>query len=161
YRDLGQYEKAIADYDQAIQLRKDLPEPWYNRGNVYAFTWALLAYEPAIADFKQAILLKPDYAEAHCNLGVVLAFRGQFHEALAALRRGHDLGAKIKNWKHLAPFARWIKRCERLIELDAKLPAVLDGKEAPKGAGEQTEFAEVCAYKQLHAAAARFYEQAF
>src|SRR5262249_47529760 len=50
---------------------------------------------------------------------------------------------------------------ERLVELDEKLPGILEGKTAPASAAERIELAELCSIKRLNCGAARFYEGAF
>jgi hypothetical protein len=35
YHEKGDYDRAIADYDQAIQLQPDYPMAYFNRGNIY------------------------------------------------------------------------------------------------------------------------------
>ncbi len=52
-------------------------------------------------------------------------------------------------------------RCEKLIALEHRLPAVLTGKDKPAGASEMVEFAEVCGMLGQPAAAARLYSNAF
>jgi tetratricopeptide (TPR) repeat protein len=46
--------------------------------------------DEAVAEYREAIRLKPD-AGAHCNLGKALRTLGRYTEALAELRRGHEL----------------------------------------------------------------------
>jgi hypothetical protein len=45
--------------------------------------------------------------------------------------------------------------------LDARLPAILLGKEKPANAAEQIEFAYLCILKKRYAAVARFFRDAF
>jgi serine/threonine-protein kinase len=100
------------------------------------------------------------YAEAHCNLGLVLVHQGKFRQALDYLRRGHELGSKRARWPN--PSGRWIQNCERLLELDRRLPAVLRGEAAPGSAAERVEFARLCQrHKQFYAAATRLFDEAF
>jgi tetratricopeptide (TPR) repeat protein len=61
------YEKAIADHDQAIKVDPKNPAPYNNRGNVYL---AKNDFEHALADFDQAIKLNSKYAEALFNRGM-------------------------------------------------------------------------------------------
>src|SRR5262249_1313262 len=112
----------------------------------------------AIAAYKEAIRLKKDYPQAHCNLAHMLRDEGRFAEALTLERRGHELGSKNPRWPY--PSAQWVKRCERLVELDGKLPAILSGKEQPANATERAEYADVCQKKRLYAAATRLYREA-
>jgi tetratricopeptide (TPR) repeat protein len=127
----------------------------YNRGNALrrAEKW-----DEAIAAYKRALTLSPDYAEAHCNLGLTLRDRGKFADALAALKEGHELGSKLPGWKY--PSAGWLVEVERLVDLDARLPAILQGKAKAKDAAEQWAFAALCGRKQMHASAARLLQAA-
>jgi serine/threonine-protein kinase len=91
----------------------------------------------------------------------VLARQGKFAEALAAVRRGHELGSKRPGWRY--PSAQWVRQAERDVELDAKLPQFLNGQAQPADAAERLELARLCqtGHKQLNVAAVRFFEQAF
>jgi serine/threonine-protein kinase len=152
----GDVAGAVAEYRKAVALKPDYAEGHYDLG------WALYYQGDvagAVAEYRKAIALKPDYAEAHCNLGHALRQQGQFREALEELRRGHELGSRRPGWRY--PSAEWVRQCERLVELDEKLPALLDGKTAPAGAGERIELAGLCSLKHLNRAAARFYADAF
>ncbi len=62
-----EYDKAIADHDQAIKIDPKNPAPYNNRGNAYA---AKQDFEHAIADYDMAIKLNPKYAEAFLNRGM-------------------------------------------------------------------------------------------
>jgi tetratricopeptide (TPR) repeat protein len=61
------FDKAIADHDQAIKIDPKNPAPYNNRGNTYV---AKQDYEHAVADFDMAIKLNPKYAEAFFNRGL-------------------------------------------------------------------------------------------
>ena len=63
---LEDYQGAIEDYTQAIRLKPDLAEAYYNRGLAKS---DLGDKQGAIADFNEAIRLKPDYANAYYNRG--------------------------------------------------------------------------------------------
>ena len=58
------YECALTNYNQAIQLKPDWAEPYDNRGLAYA---AKGDYPRALADLSQAIQLQPNYADAFPN----------------------------------------------------------------------------------------------
>jgi serine/threonine protein kinase/Flp pilus assembly protein TadD len=137
-------------------------KPWhrtsYNLGNAL---WKQGKLAEAEAAFRDAVKLKPDYAEAHCNLGHVLRDKGLFRQAVEELRHGHKLGSRGgPNWKY--PSAQWLQHCERLAELDCRLPAILSGEQQPADTGERLTLAELCrVYRQRHAAAVRFYEESF
>jgi lipoprotein NlpI len=61
YKDKGNYERAIQDYGQAIQLKPDYAMAFYNRGNAYASKGE---YDRAIQDLNQEIRLRPDDTNA-------------------------------------------------------------------------------------------------
>ena len=53
----GDYERAIADFDQAITLKPDLTDAYYDRGNAYMQKGEK---EKAIADFKTVLGVSKD-----------------------------------------------------------------------------------------------------
>jgi hypothetical protein len=69
------------------------------------------------------------------------------------------LGSRRPNWPY--PSAQWVQECQRLAELDGRLPAVLRGEEPPANAAERNQYAVLCWYKKLYAASARFRAKAF
>jgi tetratricopeptide (TPR) repeat protein len=150
----GQHDEAIAEYREAIRLNNEYPEAHYNLGvNLQNYG----QQDEAVAEYRETIRLRDDYPEAHCNLGLILLTQGQFAEALAPLRRGHELGSNRPGWDY--PSAQWVKRCERLVELDARLPWIVLGVAWPRDAAECAELAFICATpaKQMYATAVRFY----
>ncbi|MEW5912651.1 MAG: tetratricopeptide repeat protein [Thermodesulfobacteriota bacterium] len=81
-------DKAIADYDMAIQAYPQFAMAYYNRG----LAWhAKKEYDKEIADYGKAIELNPNYAEAYGNRAYVLALQGHYKEALADAKRGVEL----------------------------------------------------------------------
>jgi tetratricopeptide (TPR) repeat protein len=155
-QETGNLDGAIACYRQAIDLAPKNAPAHNNLGSALGAQGKL---DEAIAEFRKAIALDPKFARAHCNLGETLKWKDKFREALAELRRGHELGSKNPSWR--LPSAQWVRRCERLVELDEKLPAMREGTTTPASPAEQTELAWLCAFKRLDRAAARFYEEAF
>jgi len=64
--ELQDYQRAIADYDQAISLNPNDASAYYNRGLA---RYKLEDYQGAIADYNQAISLNPNDASAYYNRG--------------------------------------------------------------------------------------------
>src|SRR5262249_33626780 len=96
---------------------------------------------------------------AHCNLGFVLQQQGDLSRALAALKKGHELGSRRPDWPY--PSARWARVGERLVELEGRLPTILSGETKPASAAERSEYALLCCGKQHCAAAARLWAESF
>ena len=85
----GDYERAIADFDQSIRLKPDWAVAYDNRGLAYALKGD---YDRAIADFTQAIKLEPDLAVAYLLRGMVYADTGEREKAIADLEKALELG---------------------------------------------------------------------
>jgi tetratricopeptide (TPR) repeat protein len=73
YQAEGDYDRAVIDYDQAIQLNPNDPIAFSNRGNAYKRKGDI---DHAIADFSEAIRLNPKFAEAFANRGLLKLKRG-------------------------------------------------------------------------------------
>ena len=71
---------AIADFNQAIILKPDYANAYYNRGAAKAM---LRRYNDAIADYDAAIILKPNYADAYSSRGALKAALGKHNDAIA------------------------------------------------------------------------------
>ena len=87
YHIQGQYEEALADYQQAIRLgrRAINSRVFNNRGLVHL---ALGRLGKAQQDIERAIGLDEAYANAHVNLGVVCIAQECYDDALVAFERG-------------------------------------------------------------------------
>ena len=89
YEDKGDYDRAIADYDQAIRLEPDYASAFNNRGVAYRLK---SDYDRAIRDYDQAIRLKPDYALAFNNRGYAYRQKGEYDHAI----RDYDQAIRLK-----------------------------------------------------------------
>jgi tetratricopeptide (TPR) repeat protein len=79
YGNLGQYQRAVQDfdeaipyYDKAIQLNPRYGEVYFHRGTAYA---KLRQYERAIQEYNEAVRLKPSDVLAYDSRGVAYAGR--------------------------------------------------------------------------------------
>jgi tetratricopeptide (TPR) repeat protein len=59
-----QYEKALADFNEALASKKDFAEAYFNRANTYT---KLLDMKKACEDIKQSAKLGYEPAKAHIN----------------------------------------------------------------------------------------------
>jgi tetratricopeptide (TPR) repeat protein len=153
----GDREGAIAAYRAALSHKPDFPEAHTNLGNALRSKGEL---EGAIAEFREALRINPNLAETHCGLGRTLLQQGRFEAAVSELRLGHELGSRRSDWN--LPSAEWIRNAERMVELESRLPGLLQGAAQPNDTGERLALAGLCQeHKQLYAASARWYAEAF
>jgi tetratricopeptide (TPR) repeat protein len=78
YDDKGDYDRAIADYDQVIRLDPKHAFAYSYRGSAYRHKGE---YDRAIADFDQAIKLDPKLVYAYNNRGNVYFLKGEYDRA--------------------------------------------------------------------------------
>jgi tetratricopeptide (TPR) repeat protein len=157
FQDQGDLKRAIDCYTRAVDLAPQFAEAHLNLGNVL---YGQKDWKGAFACYKRALALDPKFAEAHCNLGHALREQGHFAQALEALQQGHELGSQQTGWRY--PSAKWVEQCQHLLDLDARLNAILADDGQPKDTAEQLALADLCQrYKKRYAAAARFYAAAF
>ncbi|MBA7497843.1 Cell division coordinator CpoB [subsurface metagenome] len=81
---LGNYNKAIEAYKQAIRIDPDDAPTYYNLGLAYD---QLGLYKDAIEANKQAIRIDPDYANAYYNLGIAYKKHGLYKDAIEAFKQ--------------------------------------------------------------------------
>jgi tetratricopeptide (TPR) repeat protein len=154
--DLGRLVEAEAGYRTAIRLQAEFADAvYYNLATVLEAQGRL---EDAEGAYREALRLNPEFPDAHCNLGRLLLQTGRFAEALEERRRGHELGMRRADWRY--PSGQWVREAERMVALDARLPAVLMGDDRPADATERVTFAQLCYFRKLYAAAARLYAEA-
>ena len=75
----GDYQGAIADYDQALKVGPQDAEAYYGRG---AARLELGDYHGAIADYSQALRINPQDADAYYNRGVASYSLGRDQAAI-------------------------------------------------------------------------------
>jgi tetratricopeptide (TPR) repeat protein len=108
YLENGDYDSAIAEFTQAINLNPDFAEAYYNRseayyrlGNAYAnYNWAIAYRRLARTDransnilvYTNAILLNPNDAEAYSKRGDAFYNRG----SVSADKKDYDMA--IADW---------------------------------------------------------------
>ena len=102
----GRYDRAIQDYNQALQHDPSYVPAYNNRG----VAWAVKGqYNRAIRDYDQALRLDPSYVAAYNNRGKAYARKGDYDRAI----RDYDR-ALGRNPNYVAAY------CERGIAYAAK-----------------------------------------
>jgi tetratricopeptide (TPR) repeat protein len=148
---------AIAAFQKALELNPKLVEVYNNLGNALREKTDLAG---AIACFQKALELDPNFTLAHYNLGLVLRYRGEFAKSLVAFRSYRKLVAgQAKGKEQLAAFE--VRVAEQVLELEGKLPRLLQGAEHPSDAKQALLLHHLCCWKGRYAAAARFARDAF
>jgi tetratricopeptide (TPR) repeat protein len=113
YFDIHDYDHAIADFTQAIEMNRSDPYPYLVRGTSYN---AKGQYDLAVADFDTAIRLKPDYGVAFYERGVALRGKGDYARAI------QDFDQAIRLKPSPAAFnARCRTRAIAAVQLDVAL----------------------------------------
>ena len=80
YGNLGQYDKAIADFSRVIEIEPKSKEAYYDRGIAYA---TIGQVNKSIADYSRLIEIDPSYAKAYSNRGADYFNLGQLDKAIA------------------------------------------------------------------------------
>jgi len=88
YFDQGKYEKAIADFSRAIELKRDYADGYYNRGLAYQ---KKREYSKSVVDYTEAIKINPGYLKAYINRGQVYSANGDHENALPDFRRAIEI----------------------------------------------------------------------
>ena len=94
----GQYDQAISDFNQAIEMNPRYNKAYNNRGIVYRLKGQ---YNQAISDFNKAISINPLEAEAYNNLAWLFATAGAqgFRNGKKALELALN-ACGLSDWKN-------------------------------------------------------------
>ncbi|WP_088241245.1 tetratricopeptide repeat protein [Calothrix rhizosoleniae] len=76
----GDYQGAIAEFTQAIQIKGNFASAYSNRCLAYL---QLQDYQNAVSDCTQAIKISPDNTEAYLNRGLAYSRQGNYQAAIA------------------------------------------------------------------------------
>ncbi len=92
YLEKGQWDKAIAEYNEAIKLHPKYVEAYFNRGNAYDEKGQ---YKQAIYDFTKAIEINPRFAEAYNNRALSSYFKREYDKAWEDVHKAQNLGYQV------------------------------------------------------------------
>ena len=140
---------ALARYQQALRLDpKWAPVP--NVFQIPSKDQSLL--DEAIDHFRQAIRTEPQMAIAHGALGQALLVKRSLREAETSTQHSLDL-LQPPDKDLRRNVESLLQRCKRLLALEIRLPAIVQGKEK-SASSECLDVAELCFVKRHYAAAA-------
>jgi tetratricopeptide (TPR) repeat protein len=126
FRDKKLYDKAIASWSKAVQLKPDYSEVYYDLGNTYA---DVRKNEESILAYKKAIETDPNYLEAYNNLASVYTVTGKIDKAIDLWNKAVQISPNfaIAHF-NLAVFyfqkkeyGLAIKHCDKVIALGGKV----------------------------------------
>lgn len=83
-----EFDKAFADYDEAIRIDPKFAFPYSNRGDARRLNGNV---EQALADLNEAVRLDPTFANAYYNRGLAFEAKQKLQEALADFMRYVEL----------------------------------------------------------------------
>jgi Ca-activated chloride channel family protein len=79
----GKFEEAVNAYKQAIKLKQDYSEAYYNLGDAY---FQLSLYKQAIDAYKRAVRYQPEFAPTHNNMGTAYFKLGEHKKAIESYK---------------------------------------------------------------------------
>ena len=88
----GQYDKAIADFNKAIEINPRFAGFYNNRGLVNEEKGQ---YDKAISDYNKAIEINPRFAEAYNNRVVTYFYKRDYETAWDDVYKAQSLGYKV------------------------------------------------------------------
>ncbi len=120
-----EFDKAITDYNKAIELDPKFALAYNNRGLIWDDKGD---FDKAIADFNKAIELNPKDARFYSNRGVTWRKKGEFDKATADYDKAIELDPKVAGfysnrgaaWAEKGEFYKAIADYDKAIELDPK-----------------------------------------
>lgn len=132
YRLKGEYDRAIADYNQAIRINAKFATVYNNRAIAYDTKGD---YDRAIADYEQAIKLKPS-AETYFNRGNAHLGKSHYDRAIddynQAIKLKPDFAAAFDNrcWARavVGILKPALADCNQALRLMPNNPATLDSR---------------------------------
>lgn len=77
--DIGSYQPALTDFNDAIRINPLYAYAYYNRGHLY---YDKDVYRQALMDYSKAIEINPRYANAYGNRGNIYYLLGNYPEAI-------------------------------------------------------------------------------
>jgi tetratricopeptide (TPR) repeat protein/tRNA A-37 threonylcarbamoyl transferase component Bud32 len=132
-----------------VQLRQGLVSPSEFRPRLFS---------QAEGSFRRAAELEPNHGRNHVRLGDALKWQGRFAAALAAYRRGDELGRQEPHWPYNSKAL--IQEAEQLVAAEARLASGLkDMAGSPRL--DPLLAAQMYGYKRHYTAAAQWYARVF
>ena len=92
YQEKGQWDKAIAEYNEAIKLDPKFAEAYMTRGNVYI---QKDQFDQAFSDFNKALEINPKLAGAYMIRAMAYWYNGEYDKAWEDAHNAQSLGGQV------------------------------------------------------------------
>ena len=92
YRERGEYDRALREFDRALEIAPYMSQIHSNRGNAHAGKGH---FERAIADYDEAVRLDPGRRGALCQQGGRETREWRYGGRAVGLRHGRQVGSGI------------------------------------------------------------------
>jgi tetratricopeptide (TPR) repeat protein len=89
---MGEYDKAMSDYNKALEINPRYAKAYYNRGFLYR---KMGEYDKAISDYTKAIEIDSKYSLAYYNRGNAYYYKGEYENAWEDIKKARSLGYKV------------------------------------------------------------------
>jgi serine/threonine-protein kinase len=152
--DAGEWSAAVEDCREAVKLGPSAPSTHNALGLVLLGAGRS---DEAVDAFREAVRLDPRFSPAYVGLAHALLARGDIAEARETVARSGVIHRRDRSLEAASVAAK----AERMLALDARLPALLRGHDRPADARETAEFAQLCSFKKLYAESARLWSESF
>jgi tetratricopeptide (TPR) repeat protein len=97
YHEKGQVDKAISEYNKAIEIDPTFVWAYVNRGNVYEDN---SEYDQAISEYNKALKINSKLAAAYFNRGFVYDKKGEYDKAIADYNMAIKINPKLADAYH-------------------------------------------------------------
>lgn len=133
---MGEYDKAIADHNEAIRTDPTYAAGFMHRGNAYARHGE---FDRAIADHSEAIRLAPKDADAFYNRGYTYSRMGDHERAVADYTKGIELDPNNSRL--------WGQRCWSRAVVGRQLQEAID--DCNKASSLSPKIPQIFAYRGI------------
>lgn len=152
----GRLDAAVVKYRRAIELDPNFASALTNLGNVFG---DMCRWDDALECYEKAARLDPDSIQNAAAIAQVHRLCARFTESKASLEAAMKGLPSDHPWaKNLAADLQLV---DRLIVLDARIPAILAGNDRPTDLGEDLEIAHILGRRDRFVRATRRYEAIF
>lgn len=142
----GDLERAIADFNQALQIRPDYALAYNGRGTAHL---RQCAADQALLDFSRAIDLNPTFVQAYNNRAVALLNKGQADRAVADATTAIQLNptyalayaTRATSNLKLRELSLATSDIDRALSIDPGLPAAYHARGSLHGARNELDLA--------------------